>query len=181
MFIIIVYVIYDFNRQGDNLYKACIFDLDGTLANTLNSIAFFANKALEKCGHPPIDVQKYRYLVGNGANRLMHRMLDLSCGEGNYTEEDVEKLERFSDCLGIAYQIRDDLLEDMVQDKVSARTAKRIIDCDEQRAKSLFYQYRQEAIDLIIELLPSHHLVSFMGVLVKLLALPGETDIYTHD
>lgn len=97
MFIIIVYVIYDFNRQGDNLYKACIFDLDGTLANTLNSIAFFANGALEKCGYPPIDAQEYRYLVGNGANRLMHRMLDLSCGEGSYTEEDVEKLRKIYD------------------------------------------------------------------------------------
>ncbi len=74
------------------MYKACIFDLDGTLANTLDSIAFFANEALEKCGYPPIGAQKYRYLVGNGANRLMHRMLDTVCGENNYTEDDITKL-----------------------------------------------------------------------------------------
>ncbi|HCA72192.1 MAG TPA: hypothetical protein DEP27_06765 [Ruminococcaceae bacterium] len=32
------------------LYRACIFDLDGTLANTLNSIASFLNRALRECG-----------------------------------------------------------------------------------------------------------------------------------
>jgi len=81
------------------LYKACIFDLDGTLANTLDSIAFFANEALKKCGHPPIDTDEYRYLVGNGVNRLTHRMLDMACGEQNYTEEDVSKLRFFYDKL----------------------------------------------------------------------------------
>jgi len=84
----------DFNRQGDILYKVCIFDLDGTLANTLNSIAFFANDALEKCGYNTIEVQKYRYLVGNGADLLMHRMLDLVCGEGCYTEDEIKKLRK---------------------------------------------------------------------------------------
>jgi phosphoglycolate phosphatase len=81
-----------FKRQGDKLYKACIFDLDGTLADTLNSIAYFANSALKKCGYNAIDVQKYRYLVGNGADLLMHRMLDTVCGEGQYTEDEVKKL-----------------------------------------------------------------------------------------
>lgn len=99
MIIIIICVICNSNRQGDNLYTACIFDLDGTLANTLNSIAFFANRALENCGYRPIDVNEYRYLVGNGANRLMHRMLDLACGEGNYSEQEVERLRKVYDDL----------------------------------------------------------------------------------
>jgi haloacid dehalogenase superfamily, subfamily IA, variant 3 with third motif having DD or ED/haloacid dehalogenase superfamily, subfamily IA, variant 1 with third motif having Dx(3-4)D or Dx(3-4)E len=93
------YHIVYLNRQGDILYKACIFDLDGTLANTLNSIAFFANSALEKCGHNTIETSKYRFLVGNGADLLMHRMLNTACGEGNYSEDDVRKLRKTYDAL----------------------------------------------------------------------------------
>lgn len=56
-------------------YRACIFDLDGTLANTLSSIAYFGNGTLEAFHLPPIPTEQYRYLVGNGADTLMRRML----------------------------------------------------------------------------------------------------------
>lgn len=60
------------NTKG---YRACIFDLDGTLANTLNSIAFFGNGTLAEFGLPPIPTEDYKQLVGNGADVLMRRML----------------------------------------------------------------------------------------------------------
>lgn len=56
-------------------YKACIFDLDGTLADTLHSIAYFCNGTLEAFGYPPIPIEDYKLLVGNGADLLMRRML----------------------------------------------------------------------------------------------------------
>ncbi|RKJ39971.1 HAD family hydrolase [Acutalibacter sp. 1XD8-33] len=56
-------------------YRACIFDLDGTLADTLHSIAHFGNRTLEAFGLPSIDIMEYRLLVGNGADLLMRRML----------------------------------------------------------------------------------------------------------
>ncbi len=56
-------------------YKACIFDLDGTLADTLNSIAYFGNGALNAFGLPSIDPGEYKLLVGNGADLLVRRML----------------------------------------------------------------------------------------------------------
>lgn len=56
-------------------YRACIFDLDGTLADTLHSIAYFGNSALKAFGFPSIPVADYRLLVGNGADVLMDRML----------------------------------------------------------------------------------------------------------
>lgn len=55
-------------------YRGCIFDLDGTLANTLNSIAYFGNGALRQFGLPEIDPEDYRLLVGNGADVLIARM-----------------------------------------------------------------------------------------------------------
>lgn len=58
--------------------KACIFDLDGTLANTLTTIAYFGNRTLAAYGFPPIEEQEYRHMVGNGAKLLVKRMLDKS-------------------------------------------------------------------------------------------------------
>ena len=57
------------------MIKGCIFDFDGTLANTLESIAYFANNALESCGYRTIPVERYYTLVGNGAKNLIEGML----------------------------------------------------------------------------------------------------------
>lgn len=62
--------------------KAVIFDLDGTLLNTLDSIAYFANKTLEKYGYGTIETEKYKKLTGNGARVLMERMLKEVHAEG---------------------------------------------------------------------------------------------------
>ena len=56
--------------------KAVIFDMDGTVADTLASIAGFGNAALKAHGYPEIETERYRRLVGNGADVLMRRMLD---------------------------------------------------------------------------------------------------------
>ena len=58
-----------------NKIKACIFDLDGTLTNTLNAIAHFGNLALTTYGFPPIPTEDYKYHVGDGRDKLIHRML----------------------------------------------------------------------------------------------------------
>ena len=52
-----------------------IFDLDGTLVNSLNSIAYFANKALNKFNLDTIPTERFKMLVGNGAATLVKRML----------------------------------------------------------------------------------------------------------
>ena len=57
------------------MYQACIFDLDGTLANTLGSIAYFSNAALERCGCAAIPEAEYRSIVGDGADTQVRRML----------------------------------------------------------------------------------------------------------
>ncbi|MBR2180916.1 MAG: HAD family hydrolase [Oscillospiraceae bacterium] len=58
------------------MFKCCIFDMDGTLSDTIESIAYFGNKALAEIGLPPIDTETYKLLVGNGAELLIHRALD---------------------------------------------------------------------------------------------------------
>jgi phosphoglycolate phosphatase len=47
--------------------KALIFDLDGTLINSILDIALSMNKVLEKHNYPSHEIEKYNYFVGDGA------------------------------------------------------------------------------------------------------------------
>ena len=57
------------------MIRACIFDLDGTLLNTLATIAHYCNQTLNRFDLPAIPQERFRYLVGNGAKLLVERML----------------------------------------------------------------------------------------------------------
>ena len=58
------------------MYKACVFDMDGTVLNTLDSIAYFGNEALKTMGFSAIPVNEYKRMIGNGADLLIARMLE---------------------------------------------------------------------------------------------------------
>lgn len=55
------------------MIQAVLFDLDGTLTNTLDDIAAAMNRALRLHGLPEFPVDAYRYLVGDGAKKLAER------------------------------------------------------------------------------------------------------------
>ena len=57
------------------MIKACIFDCDGTVANTLETIAYYSNQSLISFGIEPIEVEQYKYFTGNGVSRLISGML----------------------------------------------------------------------------------------------------------
>ena len=52
------------------MYKACIFDLDGTLTDTLESLTFSVNETLKEVALPAITEEQCRTFVGNGAKVL---------------------------------------------------------------------------------------------------------------
>lgn len=56
-------------------YKAVIFDLDGTLVDSLADLSDSVNLMLESYGFPTHEMEKYRYFVGNGSKKLMERTL----------------------------------------------------------------------------------------------------------
>ena len=53
--------------------KAALFDLDGTLTNTLSDIANAMNRSLRLHDLPEFPVNDYRYLVGDGIRKLAER------------------------------------------------------------------------------------------------------------
>ena len=65
--------------------KLVIFDLDGTLLDTIADLAESANYALKQLGYPTHNVETIRTFVGNGINKLLERALPLQ----EQTEEKV--------------------------------------------------------------------------------------------
>ena len=58
-----------------NTYKTYIFDLDGTLLNTLNDLHASCNYALRTHGMPERSLEEVRQFVGNGVKKLMERAI----------------------------------------------------------------------------------------------------------
>ncbi len=56
-------------------YKAIIFDLDGTLLDTLEDIADAVNRVMSAGGWPSHALEAYRYFVGDGSRTLVRRAL----------------------------------------------------------------------------------------------------------
>ena len=68
-------------------FQAILFDLDGTLLDTLADIACAGNAGLKGLGFPTHPVESYRHFVGDGAGCLARRILP----EGHHDEETVER------------------------------------------------------------------------------------------
>ncbi len=65
-----------------------IFDLDGTLLNTIDDLGHACNHALMQSGFPMHTIEEYPALVGNGVKNLIRRALP----ENERTEENVERV-----------------------------------------------------------------------------------------
>lgn len=61
-------------KETNNI-KACIFDLDGTLADTVESIGFSCNEALASVGFKTLPIEDYKYYAGDGARILVERAM----------------------------------------------------------------------------------------------------------
>lgn len=57
------------------MFETYLFDLDGTLVNSLDDLADACNFVLAEAGLPTHSTEAYRYFVGNGAYKLAERML----------------------------------------------------------------------------------------------------------
>ncbi|BEG97979.1 HAD family hydrolase [Bacteroides sedimenti] len=70
--------------------KLVIFDLDGTLLNTIADLAQSTNYALKECGFPEHEEEEYKYFVGNGIYKLFERALP----ESEKSEENIANVRK---------------------------------------------------------------------------------------
>lgn len=68
--------------------KLVIFDLDGTLLNTIADLAIATNQALAHYGYPTHSTESFRTFIGNGINKLFERALP----EEERTQENILRI-----------------------------------------------------------------------------------------
>lgn len=68
-------------------FRAVLFDLDGTLLDTIDDLADSMNRALERLGFPTHEVAAYKYYVGDGVEKLARRALP----EGHRDEQTIAR------------------------------------------------------------------------------------------
>ena len=77
-------------------YQAAIFDLDGTLVDTLKDIANSANQMLDSYKLPTYSVDEYRYFVGNGSRKLIMRIIPKNkTSDNDFVEEALTRYKNF--------------------------------------------------------------------------------------
>lgn len=83
--------------------KLILFDLDGTLLDTLEDLSEAVNHTLALRGLPELGVERYRKMVGHGVRNLVQRALEAACevardngAEKNYFLEGFPKNQFFS-------------------------------------------------------------------------------------
>ena len=69
-------------KEEPCVMKGCIFDLDGTLTDTLESLTYSVNLTLQEMGLPRISRDQCRRFVGDGARKLLERTLK-ACGDAH--------------------------------------------------------------------------------------------------
>lgn len=73
-------------------FQAAIFDLDGTLINSLEDLADSANAMLASYGFPTHPLDPYRYFVGNGSRKLIERCLPKEkAADSEFVEEALQR------------------------------------------------------------------------------------------
>lgn len=81
--------------------KLIIFDLDGTLINSVKDLAAAVNYALQKRGYPTHEEEKFYHFVGDGVKKLIERALP---GEYSSNEEKISEVKKdFDEYYGSHY------------------------------------------------------------------------------
>ncbi len=77
------------------MYKLAIFDMDGTILNTIDDLADSCNVICEKYGYPLHTVEEIKYMVGNGIPKLMRRALPQDIAENQFEKVLAEYIEYY--------------------------------------------------------------------------------------
>jgi len=92
-------------------FKAVIFDLDGTLANSLMDLKNAVNYGLKKCGFPERELSEYPMFVGDGTDKMIERALSENASAENIKHVKKYYLEYYGEHFADNTTAYDGLLE----------------------------------------------------------------------
>ena len=79
------------------MIKLVIFDLDGTLLNSLEDLADSCNYLMRKYGFPEHPLDSYRYFVGDGIHKLVERILPENKQQADFVEQVFQEMIAYYD------------------------------------------------------------------------------------
>ena len=79
------------------MIKLVIFDLDGTLLNSLEDLADSCNYLMRKYGFPEHPLDSYRYFVGDGIHKLVERILPEDRRQPDFVEQVFQEMVAYYD------------------------------------------------------------------------------------
>ncbi|NTV67506.1 MAG: HAD-IA family hydrolase [Chlorobaculum sp.] len=81
------------NQSVTPKFSAVVFDMDGTLLNTLADISFSLNSVLAEEGYPTHTVDECRVMIGFGMRELVRKALPESAHDDSVTEPLLKKMQ----------------------------------------------------------------------------------------
>ena len=92
-------------------YKAVLFDMDGTLLDTLEDLRDSTNHVLRQMGYPERSLEEMRRFVGNGAEKQIRRAVPEGTGEEKIMEALTAYRAYYQDHCQIKTRVYDGLLD----------------------------------------------------------------------
>jgi phosphoglycolate phosphatase len=134
-------------------FRAVVFDLDGTLLDTLTDLGESSNAALAQLGFPTHPLESYRTFVGDGVNVLIQRILPASHRDAATVARGVEA---FRDVYGEKWNNRTRPYDGIVEmlDDLTARKIPMAV---------LSNKPHDFTVQCVQEFLPNHHFTVVMG------------------
>ena len=131
-------------------YKAVLFDMDGTLLDTLEDLCGSTNHALRQMGYPPRGIEEIRRFIGNGAEKQIRRAVP----EGTSEEKIMETLAAFrayyQDHCQIKTKVYDGLLDMLSELKEKGVKMAVVSNKPDAAVKKLSKEYFGDRLDYAI-------------------------------
>ncbi len=172
----------------DSRFQLVIFDLDGTLLNTIDDLGIACNHTLLSFGYPTHTLEEYKHLVGNGIDRLIFRSLP----EAERTEQNVKKLRSAfvdyynSHCCDLTkpYSGMPALVKKLADNHVHIVVASNKYQSAAQKIVSYYFPYPQimtfgQQQDMPIKPDPAiiKHIISHFSVTNDAVVMVGDSDV----
>ncbi len=136
-----------------SMKKLVIFDLDGTLLNTIEDLGHAANYALEAHGYATLSMASYPFFVGNGVKRLIERVLPEDARTPDIVEALLKDFKAYYDEHDTEYTRPYDGIPELL-DELRARDVKLAVASN---------KYQRAVNDIIGHFFGHHDFVAILG------------------
>ena len=131
-------------------YKAVLFDMDGTLLDTLEDLCDSTNHALAQMGYPLRGIEEIRRFIGNGAEKQIRRAVPEGTSEGKIMETLAAFRAYYQDHCQIKTKVYDGLLDVLSELKEKGVKMAVVSSTPDAAVKKLSREYFGDRLDYAI-------------------------------